>query len=77
MAAPLEKTSVPGVYRRGGRYVVAFRDSSGRQRRQTAATMAEARALKAELTADVRRGEYREQSRVTFAQYAQAKYCRL
>ena len=33
MSAPMEKTSVPGIYRRGGRYVVAFRDATGNQRR--------------------------------------------
>jgi integrase len=71
VAAPLEKTSVPGIYRRGGRYVVAYRDPSGKQRRRSAGTMAEARALKAELTADLHRGEYREHSRVTFADYAE------
>ncbi|MFN8108900.1 MAG: site-specific integrase [Thermoleophilia bacterium] len=70
MAAALEKTSVPGVYRRGGRYVVAYRDPDGKQRRRSARTLAEARALKAELNADVQRGEYREQSRVLFGDYA-------
>jgi len=61
---------VPGVYRRGGRYVVAYRDPSGKQRRRTAATLGEARALKAELSADMSRGEYRQQSRITFGEYA-------
>lgn len=70
VAAPLEKTRVPGIYRRGGRYVVAYRDATGAQRRRSAATMAEARGLKAALTADLARGEYREQSRVTLAEYA-------
>lgn len=66
----MEKTSVPGIYRRGGRYVVAFRDATGNQRRRTAGTMAEARALKGEISADLSRGEYREQSRITLAEYA-------
>ena len=70
MSAPLVKTATPGIYRRGGRYVVTFRDLSGKQRKKAARTLAEARALKGQLTADVRRGEYRELKKVTFAEYA-------
>jgi Phage integrase, N-terminal SAM-like domain len=70
VGAPLEKTSVPGVYRRGGRYAVMYRDPTGKQRSRAAASMAEARSLKSELSADLRRGEYRETSRLTFAEYA-------
>lgn len=69
-AERLVRTSVPGVYRRGNRYVVVFRDPQGRQRKRSARTLAEARALKAELQADVKRGEYRALSRVTFGEYA-------
>jgi integrase len=70
VSRPLERTSTPGVFRRGGRYVVTFRDGSGRSRKRAAATLAEARALKATLTADVHRGEFRETSRVSLADYA-------
>jgi integrase len=70
MSAPLVKTATPGIYRRGGRYVVTFRDLAGKQRKKAARTLAEARALKGQLTADVRRGEYRELKKVTFAEYA-------
>jgi hypothetical protein len=66
----LVRTGVAGVYRRGSRYVVVFRDPQGRQRKRFARTLAEARDLKAILRADVSRGEYRAQSRVTFADYA-------
>jgi integrase len=66
----LVKTSTPGIYRRGSRYVVVFRDPHGKQRRRSVRTLAEGRDLKAALTADVRRGEYRALSRVTFADYA-------
>ena len=66
----LVRTGVAGVYRRGSRYVVVFRDPQGRQRKRFARTLAEARDLKAMLRADVSRGEYRAQSRVTFADYA-------
>src|SRR5690242_2384471 len=70
MAAPLVRTTTPGVYRRGSRYVVAFRDASGRQRRRSAGTLAEARRLKSALATDVARGEYREASRVRLDDYA-------
>lgn len=64
------KTNVPGIFKRGGKYVVTFRDAQGRSRKRSAATMAEARALKASLTADVARGEFRLLSRTTVADYA-------
>jgi integrase len=67
---PLERTKVPGVFKRGSRYVVVYRDPQGRQRKRSARTLAEARDLKATLRADVSRGEYRALSRVTFADYA-------
>lgn len=68
---PLQRTSTPGIYKRDDRYIVVFKDPSGRQRKRFARTLAEARRLKSELTADVQRGEYREQSRVTFAEHWQ------
>jgi integrase len=66
----LAKTATPGIYKRGGRYVVRFRDAHGKQHKRFARTLAEARELKATETADVKRGEYRALSRVTFAEYA-------
>jgi integrase len=66
----LVKTSTPGIYRRTnadgslGAYVVIFR-AAGKQRREYAATLAEARRIKAERTADVARGEFQERSTVT------------
>jgi hypothetical protein len=69
-AGRLVKTGTPGIYKRGSRYVVVFRDLSGRQRKRFAKTLAEARDVKAALTADVKRGEFRTFSRVTFAEYA-------
>ena len=38
MAAKLEKTSTPGVFKRGSRYVVIYRDAGGRQRQESART---------------------------------------
>jgi integrase len=69
MSAPLVKTATPGVYKRGNRYVVVFRDWQGKQRKSSARTLAEARKLKASKTTDVERGEFVD-SRVTFAEYA-------
>jgi integrase len=65
---PVSKHS--GIYRRGSRYVVRYRDPTGRSRQQSAATLAQARDLRASLLADVARGEYRQLARITFAQYA-------
>jgi integrase len=67
---PLEKTATPGIFKRGGRYVVVYRDPTGRQRKAAARTLAEARDLKAELRADIARGEHRAVSKVTFIEYA-------
>jgi integrase-like protein len=67
---PLERTRVPGIFKRGNRYVVIYRDPTGRQRKRSARTLAEARDLKATLAADVARGEYRTLSKITFADYA-------
>jgi len=66
----LEKTKTPGIFKRGNRYVVVYRDPGGRQRKAFAKTLAEARGVKASLATDVRRGEYRELSRVTLGEYA-------
>src|SRR6266516_3353475 len=66
----LERTQTPGIYKRGGRYVVVYRDPAGHQRKTFARTLAEARDRKAALRADVARGEYRQLSRVGFADYA-------
>jgi integrase len=60
----------PGIYRRGGRYSYTYTDPMGRQRYGSAATLAEAVKEKAAKTADVARGEFRETSKVTVADYA-------
>ena len=69
MSAPLTKTKVPCVYRRGSRYAVVYRDRHGRQHQRSAASFAEARLLKAALATAVARGELYPLSRVTFAEY--------
>ncbi len=71
MAAPLEPTATPGIYRRGSRYVFRFRDPQGRVRQRSARTIAEAKRMRSALGADVHRGEFRELSRVTLGEYAE------
>jgi integrase len=45
VSAPLRRTAHPGVYRRGGRFIAVYR-RGGRQRKESAASFAEARMLK-------------------------------
>jgi integrase len=68
LLVPVAKS--PGIYRRGNRYVVRYRDQAGRQHKRFAKTLAEAKNLQKTLTADVIRGEHREVSRVTFVGHA-------
>jgi integrase len=70
----LIKTNTPGVYRRDGKdggksYVVIFY-AGGRQRKEYAHSLPEAKKLRAARQADVSRGEFHESSRATFKQYA-------
>jgi integrase len=69
MAAPLEKTDVPGVYKRGSRYVYSYRHR-GKQKWGSAATKAAARREKHAAETDVARGEHRDGRTVTFSAYA-------
>ena len=69
MAARMERTSVPGVYRRGGRYVYSYR-LRGRQRWGSAATLTEGKRLKRRAETDAERGEHRDVSPRGFAEHA-------
>ena len=69
MPAPLTRTKVPGVYRRGNRYAVIYRDRHGRQHQRSAASFAEARLLKSTLAAAVVHAEYPPVFQVTLAEY--------
>jgi hypothetical protein len=69
MAAKLEKTKTPGIFKRGGRYVFSYR-VDGRQKWESARTLDEARSLKSERITDARRGELEERSTVTLHEYA-------
>ncbi len=59
----------PGYWSRGSRVGFYYRDPNGNIRQATAATLTEAKALRAELQTDVRRGDYRESSKITLAAY--------
>ncbi len=70
MAAKLEPTRTPGIYKRGSRYAVQYRDSEGRQRQESARTLDEARALKAARSHAVTTGEFHPASRIKLRDYA-------
>ena len=53
MVLPLEPTDVPGVYRRGSKFVVVYR-VEGHQRKQSFDTLADARAIKLERDGEAR-----------------------
>lgn len=69
MAAPMESTRYPGIYRRGSRYVIRYR-AGGRKRSEAVRTLDQARRLKRAREAERDRGEFFEPSRVTFETYA-------
>jgi integrase len=69
-AARFVRTKTPGIYRRGRRYTFPYRTPAGTRRWGTAATLAEAKAKRSALVADVGRGEYHEGSREGFDVYA-------
>jgi hypothetical protein len=52
---PLQPTDVPGVYRRSSKFVVVHR-AEGRQRKQAADTLAEAKAVKLRRDGEARAG---------------------
>lgn len=70
MSAPMERTKTPGIFRRGSRYVVVYRDHDDRQRKESAPTYKAALALKAARTADRDRGELVVAAATTFEDYA-------
>ncbi len=72
MAAKLVKTQTPGVFKRGERYAVIYRDANGRQRQESAATYDQARRLRSKRAAAVEDGSYQAQTRERFADYARS-----
>jgi integrase len=73
VSAPLESTNHRGIYRRRGergvRYVVSYR-AEGRQKRETVRTLREALRVKRAREADRDRGDYHEESREKFRDFA-------
>ncbi len=53
------KTTTPGVYKRGSRYMIVYR-VDGKQKYESFRTLDEARRAKAARTADIARGEFEE-----------------
>lgn len=58
MAAKMVQTRHPGIFKRGSRYVVTYR-VDGRQKKESARTLEEARALKRDRETAAARGELR------------------
>ncbi len=69
MAAKLEKTRTPGIFKRGSRYVFSYR-VSGKQRWESCRTLDEARRMKSARATDIERGEFEQRSRITLHEYA-------
>jgi integrase len=70
MPAKLEKTRTPGVFKRGQRYAVIYRDADGRQRQESARTYDDARRLRASRHTQVQEGVFTPQTREKLADYA-------
>lgn len=68
MAAKLEKTKTPGIYKRGSRYVFSYR-VNGKQPWESCPTLEEARRAKSARVTDIGRGEFEQRSRVTLHEY--------
>jgi integrase len=64
------RTKVPGVYQRGDRYQVTYRDHLGKQRSKTVRTMTEARQVKAAAETDRLRGDLGATTAMTLESYA-------
>lgn len=71
-AAKQERTRTPGVYKRGERYSITYRDHEGKQRWESARTYDEARAIKRKRDQQARDGETHIAARdqITLAVYA-------
>jgi integrase len=69
MAAKIEKTRTPGIFKRGSRYVFSYR-VDGKQRWESCRTLDEARRMKSARATDIERGEFEQRSRITLHEYA-------
>ncbi len=69
-AAKMVRTKTPGVFKRGSRYAVTFRDADGKPRKESARTYDLARALKIERESEVARGAFVPAGKLSFHEYA-------
>src|SRR5689334_17902717 len=70
-ASTMKRTATPGIYKRGRRYYVVYRDPAGKQRKKSLPTLADARAFKASVASAISRGEYLPEPKLAFDDYAQ------
>src|SRR5689334_12406210 len=66
----MEKTSVPGVYLRGKRYILCYRDPDGIQRKESFPTLKAAKQAKARRQTQMYEGTYQPESHKTLHVYA-------
>ena len=66
----LTKTRTPGIFKRGTRYVVFYRDAEGRQHKEAARTLEDARLLKSKRTTQVSEGEFHKDTKVRLHAFA-------
>lgn len=70
MAAQRSKTRTPGVFKRGDRYVVMYRDPLGRQKQESARTYDQARSLKANRDRERADRAFAPEHKVPFEEFA-------
>lgn len=68
-APKMVRTKTPGIYRRGGRYVVVFYDAEGRQRKESARNYDGAKKLKNKRETEVAGGTYAPTGKLTLHAY--------
>ncbi len=69
-AAPMIKTNHRGIYKRGSKYVVTYRDRQGKQRKESTKRLKDARALKSKRELEVGGGRGIDGQRVLFHEFA-------
>jgi integrase len=67
-ARKLIRTATPGIYRKGSRYVAVYR-AGGKQRKEFARTLAEARQVRAARVADDARGEFQVRTTIRLREF--------
>jgi integrase len=65
----MERTSVPGIYLRGSKYIITYRDSEGIQRKESFPTLKEAKIQKGKRAAQICEGTYQPETHQTLHQW--------